>query len=93
MGRRLLTNPGAGAQDIALTAEALATQLPSGMLKIEGMPDIAGLPDVSAFLSPDGVLIEVWRGIPIMRGASAGEEFDGSAYSYLVAGADGMPVE
>lgn len=93
VGCSLLTNPVLGAQDLASTAEALATHLPLEAPESEGMPEIPGLPDVSAFLNPVGKPLESWRGIPIMPGASAGEEFDGTTYSYMVAGADGTLVE
>lgn len=83
----LITAPISGVQDIAATAEALATSLPSDM------PQIPGIPDVSAYLNPVGAPAAEWKGIPIMAQASAGEEFDEVTYSYRVPGVTGIDVE
>ena len=83
----LLTAPISGVKDVAATAEALATSLPSDM------PRIPGVPDVSAYLNPVGAPAAEWKGIPIMAQASAGEEFDDATYSYRVPGIAGIGVE
>jgi len=93
MACRLITAPISGAQDLASTAEAFATALPSGIPEIEGLPDIPGMPDVTEFLNPSGAPASEWRGIPIMPEATAGEEFDPNTYSFKVAGATGLDVE
>ncbi|MFH1184560.1 MAG: hypothetical protein V1755_05915 [Chloroflexota bacterium] len=93
MACSLATTPLSQAQDLALTAEAFATTVPSGMPGIEGMPDIPGVPDATVFLHPSGSPASEWRGIPIMPEASAGEEFDSNIYSFRAARITGIEVE
>ena len=87
MACSLTTAPISGAQNLASTAEALATSLPSDLSVIPGMPDITG------FLNPSGAPVEAWNGIPIMPEAIAGEEFDLNTYSFRTPGITGVEVE
>lgn len=67
--------PLSGVQNLASTAEAMATALPSGM------PNI---PDVTQYMNPTGTPVGNWNGIPIMPQATVGQEFDKSTYGYKV---------
>ncbi len=62
-----------GVQDLASTAEAVASSIPSAM------PNI---PDVTGFLNPTGAPVKDWNGIPVMQQATAGQEFDKNTYSF-----------
>jgi hypothetical protein len=77
----VITNPIAGAKDLAATAQALASAIPSG------------LPDVSKYLNPQGSPVSEWNGIPIMTQATAGEEFSKNTYSYRVSGVQESDVQ
>ncbi len=71
-----------GVQDLASTAEAVASSIPSAM------PNI---PDVTGYLNPTGAPAKDWNGIPVMKEATAGQEFDKNTYSFkagTVAAAD-----
>ena len=70
----VISNPLSGAQNLASTAEALASAIPTG------------LPDVSRYLNPQGEPVSEWNGIPVMSQATAGEEFSKGTYSYRVSG-------
>ena len=83
----LITAPISEAQNLASTAEALATTLPSGM------PEVPGMPDVTGFLDPSGTPASEWHGVPIMPEASSGEEFQQNTYSFRVPSATGLDVE
>jgi hypothetical protein len=71
----LSLSPLSGVQDLASTAQAFATAIPSS---------IPGLPDVSAYMKPQGRPATDWKGIPIMSQATAGQEFEGGVYSFKV---------
>lgn len=71
----LITSPISGVQNLASTAEALATAIPSG---------IPNVPDVTAYLNPTGAPVSDWNNIPIMAQATAGEEFNKGTYSYKI---------
>lgn len=77
----VISNPLAGAKNLASTAEAMASAVPSG------------LPDVSKYLNPQGQPVSDWNGIPIMSQATAGEEFSKSTYSYRVSGVTAQDVQ
>ncbi len=77
----IISNPLSGAQDLASTAQALASAIPSG------------LPDVTKYLNPQGQPATEWNGIPIMSEATAGEEFSKSTYSYRVSGMDAQTIQ
>lgn len=65
-----VTQPIADAKNLAATAEAFASAMPSQ------------IPDVTGFMNPQGEPVAEWNGIPIMTQASAGQEFNASTYSY-----------
>ncbi len=75
-----ISNPLSGAQNLASTAEALATAMPVSTLK--ALP--SAMPDVSGMLNPTGKPVTDWNGIPIMKQATAGQEFNKSSYSFKV---------
>ncbi len=77
----IISNPLSGAQNIASTAEALASAIPTG------------LPDVSKYLNPQGKPVSEWNGLPIMPEASAGQEFSKSTYSYRISGVDSAAIQ
>ncbi len=77
----VISNPLSGAKNIASTAEAMASALPTG------------LPDVSKYLNPQGKPVSEWNGIPIMSQASAGQEFSKSTYSYRISGVAAQDVQ
>ena len=55
----VISNPLSGAQNLASTAQALASALPTG------------LPDVTKYMNPQGTPVSDWNGIPVMPQASA----------------------
>lgn len=77
----VISNPLSGAQNLASTAEAMASAIPSG------------LPDVSKYLNPQGKPVTDWNGIPVMSQATAGEEFSKSTYSYRVSGVTTQDIQ
>ncbi len=77
----LISNPLSGAQNLASTAESMASAIPSG------------LPDVSQYLNPQGTPVSAWNGIPVMTQATAGQEFSKSTYSYRVSGVAAQDVQ
>jgi hypothetical protein len=77
----VITNPISGAQNLASTAQAIASAIPSG------------LPDVTKYLNPQGSPVSEWNGIPIMTQATAGEEFSKNTYSYRVSGVEESDVQ
>ncbi|MDX1379439.1 MAG: hypothetical protein R3307_11360 [Anaerolineales bacterium] len=82
-----VTQPIDDVQNLANTAESLATSLPIETLQAlpsalpTGMPDI---PDVDEFnyFDPQGTPLSEWNGIPIMPQATVGEEFNEFTYSF-----------
>ncbi len=77
----VISNPLSGVQNVASTAEAMASAIPSG------------IPDVSKYLNPQGKPVTDWNGIPIMTQATAGEEFSKSTYSYRIGGVTMQDVQ
>ncbi len=77
----VISNPLSGAQNLASTAEAMASAIPSG------------IPDVSKYLNPQGQPVSNWNGIPVMSQATAGEEFSKSTYSYRISGVTVQDVQ
>lgn len=88
----VLTQPFKDVQNLAVTAESLATAMPVETLKsfatqipastLEALP--SSIPDLDV-LNPEGTPVTEWKGIPIMPQATAGEEFtDSSSYSFKV---------
>jgi hypothetical protein len=69
----LSSNPLAGVPDIAATAQAVVSAIPSG---------VPNLPDVTGYLDPTGAPVKDWNGIPVMTQATAGQEFNKNTYSF-----------
>ena len=83
----LISSPVSEVQNLASTAEALATSIPSTAEAIatsipSSIPNIPNIPDVSRYLNPTGTPASDWNGIPIMPQATSGEEFTKSTYSF-----------
>jgi hypothetical protein len=77
----VISNPLSGMPNVASTAQALASAIPSG------------LPDVSKYLNPQGSPVPEWNGIPIMSQAVAGEAFGEHTYSYRVNGVGEQDIQ
>jgi len=91
----MVTQPIKDVQDVAGTAEALATSMPNLASTVESaatnMPELAStieaagtsLPDIGQMMDPQGTPVTEWNGIPIMSQATAGQEFvDAKSYSF-----------
>jgi hypothetical protein len=78
----LITNPLSGAQNLASTAEAIATTNP--IQTLQALP--SSMPDVGQYLNPTGAPVSQWNNIPIMPQATAGQEFNKNTYSYKASG-------
>ena len=73
------------------TLQALASQVAS-QVPVETLQALpSAIPSLEAFatdfgnfFNPQGTPVEVWREIPIMPQATAGQEFDGGTYSFKV---------
>lgn len=86
-----LTQPFNQAQELAATAQSLATAMPVETLKsmVTQMPTFeaqgTGLPNFEGYFNPEGTPVSEWKGIPVMPQATAGQEFpENSTYSYKV---------
>ena len=94
-----VTKPISDAQDIAATAKAFATSMPLQTLQAIGtsipiqtlealpssMPQLeTALPNVENMFNPKGTPVSTWKDIPIMDGATAGQEFSDTSYSFAV---------
>jgi len=88
-----VTQPIKDVQNIAGTAESIATALPVETLRalasqipaetLEALP--SALPDIQGYFNPQGTPASEWNGIPIMPQATAGQEFtDTKTYSFKV---------
>jgi hypothetical protein len=88
-----VTAPIKDMQNLAGTAESLATALPLETLQsfatqipvetLQALP--SAMPDFEGYFNPEGTPVSDWNGIPIMPQATAGEEFkDTSTYSFKV---------
>ena len=98
-----VTEPISDVQNIAGTAQSIASALPMETLQalasqvasqvpvetLQALP--SAVPSLEAFatefgnlFNPQGTPVQVWREIPIMPQATAGQEFDGSTYSFKV---------
>jgi hypothetical protein len=62
------------------TLQALATAVP--VQTFEALP--SAIPEIEQYFNPSGSPVEQWNTIPIMPGATAGQEFSASIYSYTV---------
>lgn len=78
----LITNPINDAQNLASTAQAIATSMPIQTLQAIG----TSIPDVNQYLNPTGAPVSEWNAIPVMPQATAGQEFNKNTYSYKASG-------
>jgi hypothetical protein len=78
----LITNPINDAQNLASTAQAIATSMPIQTLQAIG----TSMPDVNQYLNPTGAPVSEWNTIPVMPQATAGQEFNKNTYSYKASG-------
>jgi hypothetical protein len=88
----LVTTPINEVEDAASTAQAFASEMPFETLQalataipvqtFEALP--SAIPDVAQYFDPSGTPVEQWNAIPVMPGATVGEEFSASIYSYTV---------
>jgi hypothetical protein len=93
-----VTQPIKDAQNLAGTAQSLATAIPIQTLQalpsalpmetLEALPSVAPTiealaTDFGDFLNPQGTPVQEWKGIPIMPQATAGQEFtERDTYSF-----------
>ena len=92
-----VTQPIQDVQNIAGTAQSLATALPMETLQalasaipaetLQALPSMAPTleafaTDFGNFFNPQGTPVTEWNGIPIMPQATAGQEFDSTTYSF-----------
>ena len=88
-----VTQPFKDVQNLAGTAESLATAMPVETLRalttqipvstLQALP--SEMPDFEGFFNPEGTPVSQWNGIPIMPQATAGQEFkDNNTYSFKV---------
>jgi hypothetical protein len=85
----LISNPLNDAQNLASTAEAVATSNPIGTLQAI----TTSMPDATQYLNPTGTPVKVWNTIPIMTQATAGQEFNKNTYSYKASGITATDVQ
>jgi hypothetical protein len=78
----LITNPINDAQNLASTAQAIATSMP--IQTLEALP--SAMPDVGQYLNPTGAPVSQWNNIPVMPQATAGQEFNKNTYSFKASG-------
>lgn len=90
-----VTQPFQDAQEAVETVQSIATSIPfetlqalPSALPVETLESIASeIPDFENFnfFDPQGEPVDVWKEIPIMSGATAGQEFpDSNTYSFKV---------
>jgi hypothetical protein len=80
----LITNPIGDVQNLASTAQAAVSAIPSGM---------PNMPDVSGYLDPTGAPVGEWNGIPVMPQATAGQQFNENTYSFRAGGVSQADVQ
>ncbi len=80
----LLSSPISGVQNLASTAEAVASASPAG---------VPNMPDVTGYLNPTGAPVKEWNGIPVMPQAKAGQEFNKTTYSFNVGATTAADVQ
>jgi len=86
----LVSRPVRDAQNIAGTAQSLASAMPIETLAamasqipmetLESLP--SAIPNVEKLFNPQGTPVSEWNGIPIMSQATAGQEFNEKTYSF-----------
>ena len=81
-----ITQPIEDVQDLASTAESIATSLPIETLQSLPSELPTDLPDFEEFnyFDPEGTPLSEWNGVPIMPQATTGEEFNEYTYSFKV---------
>src|ERR1044071_2117791 len=94
-----VTKPIGDAQDLAATAKAFATSMPLETLQsittalpmqtLEALPSSmpqleTAMPNIENMFNPQGQPVSTWKDIPIMDGATAGQEFSDTSYSFAV---------
>jgi hypothetical protein len=95
----LVTQPIEDVQDIAGTAQSLASAIPIETLQalpsaipvetLQALPSVvptfeALATDFGPLVNPQGTPVSEWNGIPIMPQATAGQEVDVTTYSFKV---------
>ncbi len=85
----LITNPINDAQNLASTAQAIATSMP--IQTLEALP--SAMPDVGQYLNPTGAPVSQWNNIPVMPQATAGQEFNKNTYSFKASGVTEADVQ
>lgn len=86
----LIPQPVRDVQNLAGTAEALASAMPAetllamaSQIPVETLMAIPSeIPAVEDFFNPQGTPVTEWNGIPIMLQATAGQQFNESTYSF-----------
>ena len=86
----LVSQPVQDVQNLAGTAESLASVMPAETLAalasqipietLQALP--SAIPDIENFFDPQGTPVSEWKGIPIMSQATAGQEFNENTYSF-----------
>ena len=88
-----VTQPFKDVQNVAGTVQSIATAIPVETLKaigsqipmstLEALP--SAMPQIQAYINPQGTPVSDWNGIPIMKEATAGQEYtDTHTYSFKV---------
>ena len=92
-----VTKPIGDAQNVASTAQAFASSMPLETLQsittalpmqtLEALPSSmpaieTAMPNIENMFNPKGTPVSTWKDIPIMDGATAGQEFSDSSYSF-----------
>ena len=85
-----VTQPIRDVQNVAETAQSFASALPvetiralASQVPVETLQSLQTvIPDFGNYFDPQGTPVEVWRDIPIMPQATAGQEFDNGTYSF-----------
>jgi hypothetical protein len=85
----LITNPINDAQNLAATAQSIATSMP--IQTLEALPSV--MPEVTQYLNPTGTPVTTWNNIPIMSQAIAGQEFNKNTYSFKASGVTATDVQ
>lgn len=85
----LITNPINDAQNLAATAQSIATNVP--IQTLEALPSL--MPEAAQYLNPTGTPVSQWNSIPIMSQAKAGQEFNKNTYSFKASGITATDVQ
>ena len=93
----LVSQPVQDVQNLAGTAESLASVMPAETLAalasqipietLQALPSAfpgieTALPDIENFFDPQGTPVSEWNGVTIMSQATAGQEFNENTYSF-----------